>query len=251
MVNEETYRQLTDMQLFTMAASLREMLEGQEHDSLTFPERVAIMVDREWTERHNRRLKTRLTKAKLREPACFEDINYRHPRGLDRSVMQRLGTCKWIKEHENVIFTGATGLGKTWLACALVHTACQQGCSALYTRVPRLLQELYVARGAGTYPKVLDRLAKPDILLMDDFGMASLTDTERHDLLEVIEDRQGRKSTIVTSQLPVKHWHEVIGEPTIADAIMDRLVANSHRVELTGKRSLRGKKGEKAEEQSS
>jgi DNA replication protein DnaC len=199
------------------------------------------MVDREWTARQERRLKYRIGRAKLREEACVEDINYRHPRGLDRSVMQRLVTCQWAKRHENIILTGKTGLGKTWLACALAHKACREGHTTLYVRVPRMLQDLYVAHADGSYPKVMDRLAKPEVLILDDFGLSVLGDLERRDLLEVIEERQNRRSTIMTSQMKIKHWHEVIGDPTIADAIMDRLVSSSHRIEMNGK-SMRTRK---------
>lgn len=238
MINEETLRQLYDMKLHSMARALREYLERREPDELSFEERFGMMVDREWTERQERKLAYRLTKAKLRTQACIEDIDYRHPRGLDRSVIQRLTTCQWVTDHENVIFTGKTGVGKTWLACALTHKACRDGHTAMYLRVPRLLNDLYVAHADGTYARTMERLAKPDVLILDDFGLSPLGDNERRDLLEVIEDRQGRRSTIVTSQLKVKHWHEVIGEPTIADAILDRLVSSAHRIEMDGK-SLR------------
>ncbi len=241
MLNEETYKQLIDLKLYGIAGSLKDYLEQTEKDELAFEERLGIMVDREWTERQERRLKYRLSRSKLRETACVEDINYRHSRGLDRSVMQRLVTCQWVKRHENIILTGKTGLGKTWLACALAHKACRDGHTTLYVRVPRMLQDLYVTHADGTYPKAMDRLAKPEVLILDDFGLATLTDTERRDLLEVIEERQNRRSTIMTSQLKVKHWHEVIGDPTIADAIMDRLVSSSHRIEMNGK-SMRTKK---------
>lgn len=235
MINEETIRQLNEMKLYGMAASFAEYLAMGEKDELAFEERFAIMVDREWTERQERRLKYRLSRAKLRQQACVEDINYRHPRKLDKTVMQRLALGKWIAEHENVIFTGPTGVGKTWLACALANKACRKGGTAYYARLPRLLQQLYVAHADGSYPKVMDRLARYDVMILDDFGLAPLSDTERRDFLEIIEDRQGRRSTIVTSQLKIKHWHEVIGEPTIADAILDRLVSSSHRIELNGK----------------
>lgn len=245
MINEETYRQLVEMKLNGMAAAFRDALDARGPDALTFEERFGIIVDREWNERQTRRLKNRLSRSKLREQACIEDLDYRHPRALDRSVMQRLATCQWIKDHENVLVTGPTGLGKTWIACALAHQACRQGYTAFYLRVPRVLQDLFVARGAGTYAKLLERLAKPDLLILDDFGLARLNDTERRDLLELVEDRQHRKSTIVTSQLEVKHWHELIGEPTIADAILDRLVNSSHRIEMHGKRSMRDLEGKK------
>ncbi len=240
MTNEETLRQLTEMKLYAFATSFREYLENTQQDELTFEERISFMVDREWSDRQERRLNRRLKSAKLREEACVEDINYRHPRGLDKSVMQRLIACKWVKNHENIIFTGKTGVGKTWLACALANKACRMGYTIKYERIPRLLEALYVAHADGTYPRAMNRLAKIDILVLDDFGLATLSDTERRDLLEVIEDRQKRKSTIFTSQLEVKHWHDIIGEPTVADAILDRLVSNSHKIKLSGK-SLRRK----------
>ncbi len=243
MLNEETYNQLIELKLYAIARSFKEYLEQTEKDELIFEERLGIMVDREWTERQERRMKHRVSRAKLRETACVEDINYRHPRGLDRSVMQRIVTCQWVKRHENIILTGKTGLGKTWLACALAHKACREGHTTLYVRVPRMLQELYIAHADGTYPKAMDRLAKPEVLILDDFGLAVLGDLERRDLLEVIEERQNRRSTIMTSQMKIKHWHEVIGDPTIADAIMDRLVSSSHRIEMNGK-SLRKRKME-------
>ncbi len=245
MLNEETYKQLTELKLHCIAESFKEYLEQTEKDELTFEERLGIMVDREWTARQERRLKYRIGRAKLREEACVEDINYRHPRGLDRSVMQRLIPCQWVKRHENIILTGKTGLGKTWLACALAHKACREGHTTLYVRVPRMLQDLYVAHADGSYPKAMDRLAKPEVLILDDFGLSVLGDLERRDLLEVIEERQNRRSTIMTSQMKIKHWHEVIGDPTIADAIMDRLVSSSHRIEMNGK-SMRKRKDENA-----
>jgi DNA replication protein DnaC len=243
MLNEETYRQLVEMKLHAMAQAFNDYLNLPEKDALTFEERFGLMVDREWSARKERQLKQRLARSKLREEACVEDIDFRHPRNLDRSVVQRLIPCRWAKQHENIILTGKTGLGKTWLACAFAHKACREGYSTLYVRIPRMLQEIFVAHGNGSYPIVMDRLSKPDVLILDDFGLAPLSDRERRDLLEVLEDRQGRRSTIVTSQLATKHWHEIIGEPTIADAIVDRLISSSHRIELEGK-SLRGKKAE-------
>jgi DNA replication protein DnaC len=239
-MSEETIRQLTEMRLFEFANGFSEYLESADQEDLTFEERLSLMVDREWTDRQERRLKRRLKSGRLREEACVEDINYRHPRGLDKSVMKRLAACKWVKNAENIIFTGKTGVGKTWLACALANKACRLGYTIKYERVPRLLENLYVAHANGTYPKVMNRLAKVDVLLLDDFGLAPLSDTERRDLLEVVEDRQRRKSTILTAQLDIKHWHELIGEPTVADAILDRLVSSAHKIKLTGK-SLRKK----------
>ncbi len=240
MIHEETLRQLTEMKLYAFAQSFQEHLETTGKDALTFEERLGFMVDREWNDRQERRLNRRLKSAKLREEASVEDINYRHSRGLDKSVMQRLIACQWVKNKENIIFTGKTGVGKTWLACALANKACRQGYTIKYERIPRLLGDLFVSHADGTYPKVMNKLAKIDILILDDFGLFPLSDTERRDLMEVIEDRQQRKSTIFTSQLDTKHWHEIIGEPTVADAILDRLVTSAHNVKLTGK-SLRRK----------
>jgi DNA replication protein DnaC len=234
MLNEQTHQQLMDMKMYALASSFQEYLDQAKPDKLPFEERFGLMVDREWAARQERRLKRRLSSAKLREQACLEDIDYRHPRKLDRSVMQRLATCKWIANHDNVLITGETGLGKTWLACALANKGCREGYSAIYSRVPRLLPALKIARGDGSYEKELRRLAKANVLILDDWGLASLEDSERRDVLEILEDRHGRGSTIVTSQLPVKKWHAVIGDPTIADAILDRLVHNAHRIEMKG-----------------
>jgi DNA replication protein DnaC len=234
MLNEETHQKLNAMKLYGMASAFEERLKEQGNDKLSFEERFGLLVDREWNERQQRRLKHRLSSAKLREPACVEDINYRHPRNLDRSVMQRLSTCRWVTEHENVVISGATGLGKTWLGCALANKACREGYSAIYARLPRLFHTLQIARADGSYIKELSRMAKADVLLLDDLGLSPIGDLERRDLLEVLEDRHGVRSTVVTSQIPVKKWHETIGDPTIADAFIDRLLHRAHRIELKG-----------------
>lgn len=247
MLNEQTHQQLMHMKMYALASSFQEYLDQAKPDKLPFEERFGLMVDREWAERQERRLKRRLSNAKLREQACLEDIDYRHPRKLDRSVMQRLATCKWIANHDNVLITGETGLGKTWIACALVNKGCREGYSAIYCRVPRLLPALKIARGDGSYEKELRRLAKANVLILDDWGLASLEDGERRDVLEILEDRHGRGSTIVTSQLPVKKWHAVIGDPTLADAILDRLVHNAHRIDMKGP-SIRKNLAERGDE---
>jgi DNA replication protein DnaC len=238
MLDEQTHQKLIAMKMYGLAADFQIHLDGQGDDGLSFEERFGLMVDREWSERQERKLKLRLCRAKLRERACLEDIDYRHPRGLDRSVINRLAACRWISGHENIILTGPTGIGKTWIACALTNNACRQGHTARYARVPRLLHDLSIAQADGTYVRELNRLAKTEVLILDDWGLAPLDDRERRDMLEIIEDRNGRRSTIVTSQLPVKKWHDHIGDPTIADSIMDRLVNNAHRIKLKGK-SLR------------
>lgn len=241
MLSEETYNKLVSMRMHGLAATFDEYLKERRHDKLTFEERFGLMVDHEWTERQQRQLKRRLSGAKLREPACMEDINYRHPRNLDRSVMQRLSTCRWVAEHENVVIVGATGLGKTWLACALAQKACREGFTSIYARVPRLLHALHIARADGSYIRELTRLAKTQVLILDDLGISPIGDFERRDLLEVLEDRHGVRSTIVTSQIPVKKWHATIGDPTIADAFLDRLLHRAHRIELKPGPSLRPK----------
>ena len=217
-----------------MVQALREQMDMPDIDALSFEERLGLLVDREVTERDQRRLKTRLRSAKLRVSACVEDIDYRHPRGLDKSMMAKLATCQWIRERRNVLITGPTGIGKTWLACALGHKACRDGLSALYLRLPRFLQELPIAKGDGRYVRMMKTLAKTDVLILDDWGLARLNDEHRRDLLEILEDRYDHRATIVTSQFPVEHWYDAIGDPTLADAILDRLVHNAYKIVLTG-----------------
>ena len=190
------------------------------------------MVDREMTERENRRLTTRLRKAKLRQNTSVEDIDYHYPRGLDRSLMRKLSDCQWIREHHNLLITGPTGTGKTFLACAIAHKACREGYTAQYTRLPRMFQQLHVAKGDGRYGKLLTDYAKTDLLVLDDWGLTKLNQEERQDLLEILEDRHGLRSTLFTSQFPVEHWHELIGDPTLADAILDRLIHNAYKINL-------------------
>jgi len=249
MLTEQTFQKLTEMKMHGLAIALKEQLDGDDYDELAFEERVGLLVDREWTERESRRLTRRLQRAKLREQACIEDVDFRHRRGLDRALIKRLATCEWTQKSQNILITGPTGIGKTFLACAFAHKACREGYSAMYRRIPRLLHELEMARADGSLMRLLTRFARAHVLVLDDWGLAPLGDDERRLLLEVIEERHGLRSTIVSSQLPVKSWHKVIGEPTIADAILDRLVHNSHRIELTGK-SMRLKRSNTKEESS-
>ena len=232
---------LRSLRFFGMLSALEEQMKMPDIEKLSFEERFGLLVDREMIDRQNRRFKTRLSKAKLRQSACLEDIDFRHPRGLDKSLMMQLASGKWIKEANNVLIIGPTGVGKTYLACALAHKACQQDYSALYFRLPRLLQELDIAKGDGRYGKILKGFAKTNLLVIDDWGLKKFIKDQSHDILEILEDRHRLRSTLITSQIPVDHWHEIVGDPTLADAILDRLVHNAYRINLKGE-SMRKKK---------
>ena len=234
MLHHPTLDKLQTLRLRGMYHALVEQMQMPESATLTFEERLGLLVDRELTEREDRRLTTRLHQAKLRQAACLEDLDYHQPRGLDKSLMTTLATCQWIRDRHNVLITGPTGIGKTWIACALGQQACRKGYTALYLRLPRLLQEWLIAKGDGRYVKLMTTLAKTDVLILDDWGLATLNDENRRDLFELLEDRYDRRATIVTSQLPVEHWHEAIGDPTLADAILDRLVHNAYKIPLKG-----------------
>jgi len=233
-MRNQTIEQLHQMKLHTMAAAFKEESERPNNTDLTFEDRFGMLVEREWLFRENRRIDSRLKSAKLKHQAAIEDIDFRAPRGLDKSVFLSLANCQWIKNNHNVIITGPTGIGKSYLAEALTNKACREGCTARYYRAPRLFQELAMARGDGSYAVLLQKLAKTDLLIIDDWGFATLTDMERRDLLEVMEDRHGIRSTLITSQYPITTWHDIIGEPTLADAILDRVVHNAHKITLTG-----------------
>ena len=237
----QTMDRLRELKLTGMAKALEEQISSAGYDGMGFEERLGLLVDREVTERGNRRLQTRLRKARLRQQACMEDIDYRHSRGLDRSVMRHLSTCRWIRDHHNIIVTGPTGVGKSYISCALAHRACVEGYTAMYFRAPRLFGELAVARGDGRYARLMNSISRVQLLVIDDWGLSVLTESERKDLLEILEDRHGVYSTIVAGQLPVEHWHEAIGNPTLADAILDRLVHNAYKINLKGE-SMRKKK---------
>ena len=244
MLNQPTMEKLNAMKLHGMADGFREQMETADASQLSFEERFGLLVDRQWIWKENRALIRRLQVAKFKERGVVEDIDYQHPRNLDRKLMRTLATSDWVRQHQNLLFIGPTGIGKTWLACALAHRACRDGFFALHKRMSELFRDLAVARADGSIGHVLARIARVDVLLLDDFAMAPLKDSERRDFLEICDDRYQRRSTVLTSQLPVAHWHEQIGDPSIADSIMDRLVHNAYRIELSGEsiRKTRGRK---------
>jgi DNA replication protein DnaC len=239
---EPVMEKLNAMKLFGMAKYLRQWLEAPKEKAMAPADLAALLADAEWVYRENRRLELRLQNAKFKQQACIEDIDYAHPRGLSKSVMLDLASSRWVQSHQNIILVGATGLGKSWLACALGQKACRDGFSVVYRRVPRLFDEMAQARADGTHPHLLRRLAKAQVLVLDDFALEPLTPAQRRDLLEVVEDRYKLGSTIVTSQLDTDNWHAVIGDATVADSICDRLVHNAHKVKLGGE-SLRKTQG--------
>jgi DNA replication protein DnaC len=242
LMTEETIHKLNSMKLHAMARTLREVLEAAPSHDLSFEEKIGMIVDREWLDRDNRRLVRRIKDAKLPVDASLENVLCDPSRGTDKAIMRQLATCGWVRSKQNVIVVGATGCGKTFIGAALAQAACRQGLRSLCVRVPRLLHDLAVARADGTYSAELQRFARFDVLVLDDLLIGPLKDAERRDLLEVLEDRYDRLSTVITSQLPTKSWHEALGDPTIADAICDRLVHNAHLVALRGP-SMRKKKG--------
>ncbi len=234
MLTQQTLDKMSAMKLSGMADAFQQQLRAGEHARLSFEERLGLLIDSEWSVREQRKLTRRLRVAKLRYQASLEDVNFKHPRSLDRQQVLSLGSCEWVQSRHNLVIMGPTGIGKSYLACAFVERACRRGFSASYLRLPRLLQQLAVARGDGSYERVLARLAKLDLLAIDDWLLAPLRDGERRDLIEVIEDRSERASTLIASQLPSKNWHAVIGDPNLADSICDRLLHNAHRIELKG-----------------
>lgn len=247
MIHEETIQKLIEMKLHAMATAVRELANAPPSKNLNIEETLGLLIDREYQHRDNRRLVRRLKEARLPpNAACMEDVTCETARGLDKAVVRGLATCNWSRAKQNIIIEGATGTGKTFLATALAQAACRAGFRALSTRTSRLLHDLAVARGDGSYTTLLQRIARADVLVLDDFLLAPLKDQERRDLLEVLEDRYDRGSTVITTQVPTKSWHEALGDPTVADAICDRVIHNAHVIALRGP-SQRKKKGVRTE----
>ncbi len=234
MLNEQTFDQLYAMKLLGMAEGFKEQLAKPSFQDLSFDERFGMLVERQWSWKENKRLNRLLKDAKLKLHASVEDIDYRSPRGLEKSVILHLASCNWIRNHQNLLISGPTGVGKTFLACAFAQKACREGFRTLYLRIPQLFYQITLARADGSYGTLMKRLSKTHLLVIDDLGLTPLNDTERRDLLEVVEDRSGSASTLIASQLPVENWHDHIGDPTVADAILDRLIHNAHRIQLKG-----------------
>lgn len=232
---EPTVERLRVMRLGAMADAYLAQLQNPKNAALGFDERLAMIVDAEHLFRDNRKLSSRLKEAKLRiGDACIEDIDYPPKRELDKAQVRQLATCRWVEEHHNVLVTGPTGVGKTYVACALAQQACRNGYRTTYRRLARFFDELNLARADGSYAKLLAKLARIDVLVLDDWGIVAIKEAHRQDLLEVMEDRDGLRSTVITSQLPPEKWHDYIGDPTVADAVLDRIVHRAYRIALRG-----------------
>jgi DNA replication protein DnaC len=234
MLTHPTLNQLHELGLHGMAKGFKELEANPEAASLSHAEWLALLLDHEVTLRRQKRFEARSKQARLRQPACVEDIDYRRPRGIERSLFMKLADCQWVRDHRHIILVGKTGLGKSWLACALGQKACREDYSVQYHRAPRLFAELDLARGDGRYAKLLAKLAKVNVLILDDLGPEPMLPEHRRDLLEIAEDRCGRGSFIITSQVPIDQWHQVIGDPTLADAILDRITHAAYRIKLDG-----------------
>jgi DNA replication protein DnaC len=242
MLNQQTMEKLTALRLEGMAQALEEQRRQPDISQLDFEARLALLVERQWLWRENRAMAARLHHAQLKIPtACLEDIDYRHPRGLKRSQIDQLRASRWVEEHRNCLITGKTGCGKTYLGCALGNQACRDGQRVCYYYAPKLFRELHITQADGSFAKLLKRLLRAGLLIIDDFGVPPVAGKQYRDLLEILDDRYGQGATLVTSQFPVAQWHSLIGDATVADAILDRLIHNAYRLELEGE-SMRNPK---------
>lgn len=241
MLTIPTLEKLRELKFHGMARAFEEQLQVSQYAELSFEERLGLMVDRERLDRENRRLKTRLLRAKIRQQACLEDIDYSTSRGLDKSLLRSLASCQWIRDHLNLLIDGPTGAGKSFIASAFANKACREGFDVLCFRAPRLFEDLALAHGDGRYPKLMNTIAKASLIVIDDWGLSKITDSQQRDFLEILEDRHNIHSTIIASQIPSTHWHELMDNPTVADAILDRLIHNAYKINLKGE-SMRKKK---------
>lgn len=240
MLTENLIEQINTLKLSGMAEAFREQMSQPNHANLSFEDRLGLLLDREILTRENKRIKNLQKRAKLRQAACIENICFKNKRGLDKASVMSLSKCDFIRHHHNLLITGPTGCGKTYLSCAISNQACRLGFKVRYLLLPRFLEEMTMSHADGSYKKLMSQLYKEDLLILDDFGLTPINSAQRHDLFNLIEDRYQLKSTIITSQFPVSKWHEYLGEPTIADAILDRVSENARRIELEGE-SMRKK----------
>ncbi len=245
--NHQTITKMNEMKFFGMAEAYDDQLNNPHFSDLSFDERLQLLIDRESIQRENRKLTTRLRFARLKQSASIEDIDFYHPRGLDKALIIGISQADWVKQHQNILITGPTGTGKSYLGCAFVHKAIRQGFSGLYVRLPRLLEDIGIAHGDGRYLKLLNQFSKTEVLVIDDFGLVKLNLQQAHDLLEILDDRYQTKSTVVTSQIPIDKWYGIIPDPTVADAVMDRLIHNAYIIAMKGE-SMRKKQSKKGGE---
>lgn len=245
MLTIPTLETLKELKCHGMVRAFEEQLQSSDYAELSFEERLGFLVDREKMERENRRLNLRFKRAKIRQPqACLEDIDYSVPRGLDKSLIRSLGTCQWIREHLNLLIDGPTGAGKSYIADAFANKACREGFKVLCFRASRLFEDLALAHSDGRYPKLMNSIAKAPLIVIDDWGLSRMTDLQQRDFLEILEDRHNIHATLIASQIPTSQWHELMDNPTVADAILDRIVHNAHKINLNGKESMRKKKSQ-------